>query len=153
MRATGATKSLKPGQGDAVLGGSNIEVKMASKSTINQVRAVKYIPLVVLYEPDTTTSKWFVVPAHKTVCLVSSKSRGQHTENPFESATLNVSALGEFETLEKDLKQATLDAITAAGKYPQLKAAMDVVLKESKDLADKSIKDVAAVLKQLNLGP
>jgi hypothetical protein len=150
LKATGATKSLKAGDGDAVLGGSNVEVKKATTPTINQVRAVKYIPLVVLHE---TTGKWYVVPAHQVVCLVSSKSRGQHTENPFESATLSISALGKYERQEKDLKQATLDAIAEAGKYPRLKAALEKVLKESKDLADKSIKDVTAILKQLNITP
>ena len=150
LKATGATKSLKPGDGDAVLGGSNVEVKKATTTTINQVRAVKYIPLVVL---DEKNDKWYVVPAHQVVRLVSSKERGQHTENPFESATLSTSALGNYETPEADLKQATLNAITEAGKYTRLKTAMDDVLKESKDLAETSTTNVATILTQLNIKP
>ena len=150
-RATGAAKSAKSGDGDAVLGGSNIEVKKATKPTLNQVRAVKYIPLVALHEPTDT---WYVVPAHVVVCLVSSKGRGQHTENPFESATLNIFALGKYKIgAEKDLKQATLDAIAEARKFPDLKKAMDTVLSESKDLAARSVKSVKALITNLKIVP
>src|SRR5690606_18567861 len=131
-------------QGDAVLNGCNVEVKKASAQTINQVRAVKYIPLVVFHEP---TSTWYVVPAHVVVCLVSSKPRGQHTENPFESATLNVLALGKYKVAApEDLKQATLKAIADAERYPEIKAAMARVLADSRALAAKSIADVTALI-------
>jgi hypothetical protein len=153
IKATGASTSSKAGDGDAVLGGSNVEVKKASTTTINQVRAVKYIPLVVLYEPEGKTGRWYVVPAHQTVRLVSSKSRGQHNENPYECATLSVKTLGGYETEEKDLRQATLDAIAAAGRYPQLRAAMEKVLSECKDLAEKSLKYVTPILERLKLSP
>jgi len=149
--ATGATKSAKSGDGDAVLGGCNVEVKRATAATLNQVRAVKYIPLVALHEPTDT---WYVVPAHIVVCLVSSKARGQHTENPFESATLNIFGLGKYKIgSEKELKQATLDAIAEAKKYPDLKKAMQSVLQESKDLAVRSIHDVQALITNLKIVP
>jgi hypothetical protein len=151
LRATGATKSAKSGDGDAVLGGCNVEVKRATAATLNQVRAVKYIPLVALHEPTDT---WYVVPAHIVVCLVSSKARGQHTENPFESATLNIFGLGKYKIgSEKELKQATLDAIAEAKKYPDLKKAMQSVLQESKDLAVRSIHDVQALVTKLKIVP
>jgi hypothetical protein len=88
------------------------------------------------------------------VCLVSSKARGQHTENPFESATLNIFALGKYKIRsEKELKQATLDAIAEAKKYPDLKKAMQNVLQESKDLAARSIHDVQALITNLKIVP
>jgi hypothetical protein len=147
----GATKSAKSGDGDAVLDGCNIEVKKATAATLNQVRAVKYIPLAALHEPTDT---WYVVPAHVIVCLASSKRRGQHTENPFESATLNIFALGKYRVAaDKDLKQATLNALAEAKKYPDLKKAMETVLKGSKDLAASSIKDVSALIMQLKIVP
>jgi len=134
-----------------VLGGCNVEVKRATAATLNQVRAVKYIPLVALHEPTDT---WYVVPAHIVVCLVSSKARGQHTENPFESATLNIFGLGKYKIgSEKELKQATLDAIAEAKKYPDLKKAMQSVLQESKDLAVRSIHDVQALITNLKIVP
>lgn len=61
-----------------MLDGCPIEVKSATSNTLNQVRAVKYIPLVAYHVP---TEAWFVVPAPDVVRLVSSKARGQHTEN------------------------------------------------------------------------
>jgi len=39
------------------------------------------------------TDEWYVVPAHVVVAEVSQKRRGQHTENPFESATLSLNIL------------------------------------------------------------
>jgi hypothetical protein len=148
-KATGASKSAKSGDGDAVLGGCNIEVKNATAATLNQVRAVKYIPLVAFHEPTNT---WYVVPAHVIVWLVSSKARGQHTENPFESATLNIFALAKYAIAsERELKRATLDAIAEANKYPDLKNAMQNVLKESKVLAARSIADVKALLASLKI--
>ncbi len=126
-------------------------MKKATATTLNQVRAVKYIPLVALHEPTDT---WYVVPAHAVVCLVSSKGRGQHTENPFESATLNITSLGKYRIASDGaLKQATLDAIVEAKKYPELKKAMEAVLKDSKDLAARSISDVTALITKLKIVP
>ncbi len=148
---TGAAKSPRAGLGDAVLADTYVEVKKASAATLNQVRAVKYIPLVAYHEPTDT---WYVVPAHVVVCLVSTKTRGQHTENPFESATLNVFALGKYKVAaERDLKKATLAAIAEAAKYPEMQNAMARVLAESKALAERSIADVTALISKLKVVP
>ena len=150
-QVTGAVKPPKSGLGDAALGGTFVEVKKATAATLNQVRAVKYIPLVAYHEP---TESWYVVPAHVIVCLVASKGRGQHTENPFESATLNIFALGKYRVgSEADLKKATLDAIVEAQKHSELKAAMDRILADSKALAAKSVADVTALITKLMLVP
>jgi hypothetical protein len=148
---TGATKPPKIGHGDAELAGTYVEVKKATAATLNQVRAVKYIPLVAFHEPTDT---WYVVPAHIIVCLVATKARGQHTENPFESATLNIFALGKYQVAsEADLKKATLDAIAEAKKHVELKRAMDRVLAESKALAATSVATVQALITKLRLVP
>jgi hypothetical protein len=148
---TGATKPVRAGSGDAELGGTYVEVKKATSTTLNQVRAVKYIPLVAYHEP---TNSWHVVPAHMVVCLVSAKGRGQHTENPYESATLNILALGKYRvSSEGDLKRATLEAIAEAKKYPDLKMAMDRVLADSRTLAVRSITDVKALITKLGIVP
>ncbi len=149
-QATGATKPGRAGDGDAVLDGCVIEVKRATAATLNQVRAVKYIPLVVLHEP---TNRWYVVPAHIVVCLVAAKKRGQHTENPFESSTVNVFALGKYEVAESDLRTATIAACQEANTYPEMKEAMATVLRESKALATKSTDRVTALIKKLKLAP
>jgi len=146
---TGANKTARAGDGDAILGGVNIEVKQASAATLNQVRPVKYIPLVAYHEP---TDSWYVVPAHSVVALASSKTRGQHTENPFESVTLNVNMLEEYRvSAESDLKSRTLKAIKDAEKYPELKESMNKVLRDSKSLAAKSVQDVRTILTKLGL--
>src|SRR5665648_452929 len=87
---TGADKAPRASAGDAVIDGCPIEVKNATANTLNQVRAVKYIPLVAYHQ---ATSTWYVVPAQHVVRLVSGRVRGQHTENPFESATISVKNL------------------------------------------------------------
>ncbi len=148
---TGATKPPKSGNGDAELAGTYVEVKKASAATLNQVRAVKYIPLVAFHEPTDT---WYVVPAHIVVSLVATKGRGQHSENPFESATLNIFALGKYRVAsEADLKKATMDAIAEANRHPELKEAMDRVLADSKALAASSVATVKSLITKLKLAP
>lgn len=99
---TGASESPRAGLGDAVLDGHFVEIKAASKSTLNQVRAVKYIPLVVFHGP---TRQWYVVPPHVVVKLCCAKARGQHSENPFESSTLSLGNLGSHRVSETDLEE------------------------------------------------
>jgi len=112
---------------------------------------VKYIPLVVYFEPR---GEWYVVPAHVVVAAVSQKTRGQHTENPFESATMNVGSLVSFRVNDvRDLRQATLDAIASSDRFPELREAMHQVLHESRDLAEQSLARVRSLLHHLGLGP
>jgi hypothetical protein len=150
---TGAREAPTAALGDAVLVDSQghphlVEVKNATKVTVNQVRAVKYLPVVVYHEP----TGWYVVPAHGVIALVATKTRGQHTENPFESATLNVNQLGHFRVpIEADLNAATLAAITEADRYPELREVMAWVLKESRSLARESRDKVSAILARLQL--
>jgi hypothetical protein len=100
---TGAEKSPAAAMGDAVLDGIGVEIKKASSNTINQVRAVKYIPLVVLDDPS---DQWYVVPAHEVVRQVAVKSRGQHTEIPFECATLSLKNVASYAVSAADLRAA-----------------------------------------------
>jgi len=118
-------------------------VKKASSNTLNQVRAVKFIPLVAF---DTRDAAWFVIPAPEIIRLVVEKERGQHTENPFESATLSLANLQSFRVKESQLKSAVLLAIEEGKKKPLLKAAMDEILRESRDLSTKSRAKVRALL-------
>lgn len=146
---TGATRPQRASAGDAILEGHPVEVKRATSATLNQVRAVKYIPLVAYYEP---TDSWYVIPAHAVVAAVSAKHRGQHTENPFESATLSVNSLGRFRVDDPgELRSRTMDAIEASSRYLELKQEMTRVLQESRTLADDSIERVKALLVGLGL--
>lgn len=147
---TGAEPSREAAKGDALVDGYQVEVKRATSNTLNQVRAVKYIPVVVYYEP---AAEWYVVPAHVVVSEVSQKLRGQHTEDPFESATLGLRNLSAYRVDPSALRKATLDAISASDKYPDLKAAMADVLLESRKLVDASLQRVDDVLRKYELTP
>lgn len=140
-RMTGAAPAERAAQGDALLDGRPVEVKRATTVTLNQVRAVKYLPLVVYHLP---AEQWYVVPAHVVVGQVSRKRRGQHTENPFESATLSLKNLDAWKIVDPGrLRDATVEAIAASDGYPELRAAkVRRKPRESRDLADASLQRV-----------
>jgi len=146
---TGASGPTTAAEGDAILDGHPIEIKFASASTLNQVRAVKYSPLVVLHSPP---DEWYVVPAHEVVLRVAQRRRGQHTENPFESATLNLRDLGEFRVSDPvDLRSLTLGAIAASALFPELIADMRWILQSSRELADESTMRVGSTIERNGL--
>lgn len=141
---TGASQPEKASDGDAVLDGRLIEVKGASANTLNQVRAVKYIPLAAL---DSRSGQWYVIPPDEIVRLVAQKRRGQHTENPFESATLSLRAITEFRVQNPSgLRQATLAAIERGDKWPELRQAMQDIRQHARNLADGSLEQVRRIL-------
>jgi hypothetical protein len=134
--ATGASRSRRPADGDALLSGHNVEIKKASTNTLNQVRPVKYVPLVVL---DTRTDDWFVVPPDQVVRLAAKKKRGQHTENPFESVTLSVADIrGQYLVSEDQLRTATMAAIEHGERASELRDLMAEIRQRSSDLAEWS---------------
>lgn len=74
-------------------------------------------------------------------------------ENPFESATMNLRNLSAWSVKDSTrLREATLDAIAEADRYPELRMAMDDVLRESRALADTSLERVRSLLHRLGLG-
>ncbi len=50
------------------------------------------------------------------------------------------------------LREATLEAIAASDGYPELRTAMEDVLRASRDLADTSLERVRGLLHPLGLG-
>lgn len=87
---------------------------------------------------------------------MSQKTRGQHTENPFECATLSLRSFGAWKVPGPapalQLRHATLEAIAESDRYPELREAMETVLKESRELADASLELVRDLLHRLGLG-
>ncbi len=141
---TGAERPPRPCDGDAELEGRLVEIKQASTNTLNQVRAVKYIPLAAF---DTRSSQWYVVSPDDIVRLVANKTRGQHTENPFESATLSLRALDDHAVLDpSDLRQSVLSAIERGDRWPRLRKEMHEIRQRSSELAQESIKRVHRIL-------
>lgn len=146
LRLTGATKVAVSSEGDALLDGHLVEIKQATKNTVNQVRAVKYLPLVVYHRP---TRVWYVLPAHEVVRRIAAKARGQHTEIAFECATLNLAGLSEFRLNEaRDLRERTIQAIAESSKFPRLKTEMDSVRAQAIELAQESRRRVEAILRE-----
>jgi hypothetical protein len=82
----------------------------------------------------------------------SRKARGQHTENPFESATINLNHLVRYR-LEDDsqLREQTLAAIEESDNYPELHQLMKDILLDSKDLAERSLARVRQLLSELGI--
>lgn len=144
-KITGASKPLNSSMGDAILCGHAVEVKKASSNTINQVRAVKWTPLVVL---GPKRDEWYVIPAPDVVELVSQKKRGQHTENPFESATLSVAKIRSFRVEKSDLKNSVLQAVARGKRFLVLRKAIEKVLSDSQYLANVSKSEVATAIKR-----
>lgn len=142
---TGAIRAERAALGDAVLDGHYVEVKKASSTTLNQVRAVKYITLVAF---STQTETWYVVPASEIVRRCTLKERGQHTENPFESSTLSLKMLSDFEVKDpSSLRESVLAAVAEADRYPELRLLMESVLQSSKELSRSSRSAVELQLK------
>jgi hypothetical protein len=152
LELTGAERTPEAALGDAVIDGNFVEIKSATSTTLNQVRAVKFIVLIAYYCPDGAAPYWYVVPAHQVVALVARKPRGQHTENPFESATLSIRDLASYRVGdETQLRERVLAAVHDGTRYTDLQAEMARVLKESRALASGSRERVSAVLHRYGL--
>ena len=136
-----------------MLDGHLVEVKRATKNTLNQVRTVKYLPIAVCFESIGGADSWYVIPAHVVVARVARKHRGQHTENPFESATLNLADFAAFKITDPvaNLRQATLAAITESDRYQELRDEMATILTEARRLSMESRERVEAILQRLGI--
>ncbi len=121
---TGARPSDIKARGDAILDVDHeahyVEVKKCSSNTINQVRAIKFIPLVVW---DSRTDRWHVMAPDEIVRRIVERDRGQHTEIALESATLR---LGDFPAglTGAELRQAVENACRRARQRDRLHQEM-----------------------------
>jgi hypothetical protein len=110
--------------------------------TINQVRAIKFITCVV-WAPNHGC--WYVLSPDQLVRLAATKSRGQHTEIPFESMNFTLASLGsQFHSKATD---ATLDlevraAIRRGQAAGELGRLMTSLLGEIRQLRERWIEKV-----------
>ena len=148
LALTGAAAADGKALGDAVLEGHHVEIKSVKRTTINQVRALKYLPLVLYNWPD---DRWFVVPAHRIVADVANKRRGQHTEIAFESVNLSLKAYAEYEVAAGELREAVLERVAEAERFPELKDAMSQLLARLQATAEESRSAVREILTNYGL--
>jgi hypothetical protein len=103
---------------------SYVEIKHVTSNTINQVRAVKFIPLVI-YSPQFGDRPWAVLPAQEVVDLVLPKARGQHTEIALECANLRLPRIADrFRCTNAGLDNAVQSAVRTARKYRTLELTL-----------------------------
>lgn len=118
--ATGALLAAKHDGCDATVDGHPVEIKYASTSNVNQVRATRYIPLVVC-----TPAVWYVIPAHHVARIVAQRPRGQHTSDPFESCGFSLNPFSSFIVNPVDLREAVLDAVRESDAYEELRSILE----------------------------
>lgn len=148
---TSSRKAPKASAGDAVVNVDGIDVTVEVKKcdapngsgTINQVRAIKFIPMVV---HNPSRNEWFVVPAAELVRAAASKSRGQHTEIPFESMNMSLSQVTRWKCSSAELDAALRAAVRFDRNHKVLGIAMVALLASIKSFGDHQKAEIARLL-------
>lgn len=101
--------------------------------TLNQVRPIKYIPLVV---DAPERGCWYVIPANELVRIAATKERGQHTEIPFECMNLTLRQLEDkgFECADNKLSQTVIEAVRQGKQEEALQRLMVELLEKVREL-------------------
>lgn len=135
--------------GDASIGDPPIvvEIKEAGRGTANQVRADRYLVLVVRSNGD-----WFVIPPNKVIEMLQDRA-SQHGGSPFANTTISVrqmktgkisGAILRYKVSAEDLKQAIVAAADEGNRHTNLK---ETVLKLTIDM-QAFIEQQRAIIKQ-----
>ena len=141
-------------KGDAIVtvdgADSYVEIKQCQSSggTINQVRAIKYIPCVI-WAPSF--GGWFILSPDQLVELALHKKRGQHTEISFECINFGLRSIPEsLHTTCKDEKLSEMVhmAIRRGRRHPRLQMAMRDLLKDIQSLKQNYINQVSKLISE-----
>jgi hypothetical protein len=125
----------------------HIDVKECRSNTINQVRAIRYETLVI-----HSHNVWFVIPPQEVVRLVSQKSRGQHSEIPYECANLS---LNNIDTVYRCSDSQLAERVYSAVRMGQEKQFIKLIkrLKALQDdlkiIKEQTKKDIETIYDQL----
>jgi hypothetical protein len=138
-------------RGDAIISvdGADhyVEIKYVTSNTVNQVRAIKFIPLII-YSPQEAR-RWAVLPAQEVVRLVLHKDRGQHTEIALECANMTLTGVPmKFRYNDEGLSGAVHAAIRGARKYSLLAAALPELLRDIRAINESYRKRIEAALNE-----
>jgi len=121
----------------------HIDVKECQSNTINQVRAIRYQTLVI-----HTYAGWYVIPPQEVVRLAAQKSRGQHTEIPFECANLSFNQIQSIYWCSDSQLAERVNTAIRMGQQPQfinVKDAMDKLYSELIKLKEQTKLSVSAI--------
>lgn len=124
----------------------HVDVKECNSNTINQVRAIRYQTLVIYND-----GVWFVIPPQEVVRLMAQKSRGQHTEIPFECANLTLSQL---QTVYRCSDSQLADRVYAAvrmgqqERFREVKKTMESLYADLVKLKERTKSSVDSIFKQ-----
>lgn len=114
-----------------------VEIKECHANTINQVRAIKYLPLVV-FTPGTP-KPWLVLAPHELAAIVARRSRGQHNENPFECAALSLGNMPEGRRCtDTELDTWVKDALHSGNEHHEVKALLEEIHTEIVQLSESA---------------
>lgn len=141
---TGAVRSMGRSPGNVEFEGAPVQVRSGYKNTINQIRAVRYLPVAIL---DSSTGAWYVVPPDDVIRLVEAKAGGQHGANPYESTTLRRSELAAYRVdTDADLPGAVVVAIAQGAENAALRGVMQRISAATQEATQQSHEWVSAAL-------
>jgi hypothetical protein len=124
----------------------HVEVKDCQSNTINQVRAIKYQTLVIYND-----GVWYVIPPQEVVRLVAQKSRGQHTEIPFECANL---ALNQIQSVYRCSDTQLAERVYAAirmgqqQQFKEVKKVMEDLYSDLIKLKERTKSSITSIFEQ-----
>jgi hypothetical protein len=124
----------------------HIDVKDCQSNTLNQVRAIRYQTLVVYND-----GIWFVIPPQEVVRLAAQRSRGQHTEIPFECAGLTLNQIQSvYRCSDAQLPERVYAAIRMGEqqRFYEVKKAMDDLYSELAKLKEITKSNVEKIFVQ-----
>jgi len=114
----------------------HIDVKSCNSNSVNQVRAIRYETLVIHKD-----NFWYVIPPNEVVRLVVQKSRGQHSEIPFECSHININQIKTvYRCSDSQLAERVYAAIRMANQpqFLEIKQIMEDLTINLINLKDKT---------------
>jgi hypothetical protein len=122
---------------------------LSKRGTINQIRPIKYIPLVIW---ASGRSCWFIFSPEKLIEIALEKKRGQHNEVSFECINLTLrvhnNGLTEFKCLDQELQDRLYNCIRnskSSSKSNAYRDRMAILKTELQAIARQCKKDITNI--------
>jgi hypothetical protein len=124
----------------------HVDVKDCQSSSVNQVRAIRYQTLVIYNE-----GVWYVIPPQEVVRLVAQRSRGQHTEIPFECANISLTQIQSvYRCSDSQLAERVYASIRMGHQqqYIEVKEVMDNLYSDLIKLKERTKSSLTEIFEQ-----